>query len=224
MVLVLDDVHLVADDATLDQLTFFLERSPAWLRTVLISRSDPNVPLARWRVQGLLSEIRQQTLALTPAEGKELLDRFDGLVLSDADAELLVGRTEGWAAALQLAGLSLKDRDDATTFLREVLGTDRMLFDYVVAEVLDRLPKDERDAVLVLSLLDDIDGSRCAAMTGAADGASVVRHLIGRGLPVVPLDSQQQTVRFHQLFRDLVFNELRLRRPDDLAALHQPSS
>ena len=221
MVLVLDDVHLVSDDETLDQLAFFLERSPEWLRTVLVSRSDPALPLARWRVRDLLGEIRQQALALTTDEAKELLEGFDGLALSDADAELLIARTEGWAAALQLAGLSLQGRDDASTFLREVLGADRMLFDYVVAEVLDRLPDDEREAVLVLSLLDDIDSRRCTAMTGMPDGQALITRLLARGLPLMPLDAQRQTVRFHQLFRDLVLNELTLRRPMDLVALHR---
>ena len=146
---------------------------------------------------------------------------FEGLVLSDEDAEFLINRTEGWAAALQLAGLSLADRDDASTFLRDVVGTDRMLFDYVAAEILDRLPDDERDAVLALSLLDDIDGPRCTVMTGVADGEALLRRLHQRGLPLAPLDAQHQTVRFHQLFRDLVLNELKLRRGDDLAALHR---
>jgi LuxR family maltose regulon positive regulatory protein len=221
MVLVFDDVPLLVDQTILDQLAFFLERAPAWLRTILISRNDPNLPLARWRVRGLLTEIRQLTLALTTAEAKDVLDNFDGLALSDSDTEFLICRTEGWAAALQLAGLSIADRQDATTFLREVLGADRMLFDFVASEILDRLPSDERDAGLALSLLDDIDSARCASMTGAADGGLLLRRLLQRGLPLVPLDAQRQTVRFHQLFRDLVVSELKLRRPDDIGGLHR---
>jgi LuxR family maltose regulon positive regulatory protein len=218
--LVLDDVHLISDDIA-DQLAFFLDRSPLWLRTILCARSEPKLPLARWHLQGVLTQVRQQTLALTADEAEAALKGFEGLELGRADVGFLVRRIDGWAAALQLVALALVGRLDPSRFVSDVVGTDRMLFDYIVSDVLDRLPGKERDAVLVLSLLDDIDGARCTAMTGAGDGQLLLRRLVEWGLPLVTLDTDRTVVRYHQLFRDLVREELTIRRAGDVPGLHR---
>ena len=121
-------------------LAFFIERSPASLRVVLCSRADPALPIARWRARGWITEIRQHDLALKPAEAFDLLRGMDFVDIDETSEQLLIDVTEGWPAALHLACLSLRGRDDAGRFVGEVLSSDRMLFDYVVGEVLDRLP------------------------------------------------------------------------------------
>ena len=219
-VLVIDEVHLI-EPALLEQLAFFVERLPTSVRVVLCSRTDPRLPIARWRARGWVTDIRQQDLALQPAEALRLLRAMTFLDIDDASEQLLIDVTEGWPAALHLACLSLRGRHDAARFVGEVLGSDRMLFDYVVGEILDQLEEEERDAVLALSLLTDIDPARCVIMTGVSDGEVLLERLIRLGLPLVSLETNRRTVRFHDLFRSLVRLELELREAPFLAALRR---
>ena len=208
-VLVIDEAHLI-EPALLEQLAFFVERLPTSVRVVLCSRTDSRLPIARWHARGWITEIRQHDLVLQPAEALGLLRAMTFLDIDDASEQLLIDVTEGWPAALHLACLSLRGRHDAARFVGEVLSSDRMLFDYVVGEILDQLAEEEREAVLVLSLLTDIDPARCVIMTGVSDGEALLERLIRLGLPLVSLDPNRRTVRFHDLFRSLVRLELEL--------------
>ena len=221
MLLVLDEVHLIAP-ALIEQLAFFIDRLPPSLRVVLCSRADPALPIARWRARGWITEIRQHDLALEPAEAFGLLRAMDFVDIDETSEQLLIDVTDGWPAALHLACLSLRGRDDAGRFVGDVLDSDRMLFDYVVGEVLDRLPAQEREAVLALSLLTDIDPQRCVTVTGVSDGEALLERLTRLGLPIVSLDPHRRTVRFHDLFRSLVRLELELRHDARaVAVLHR---
>jgi LuxR family maltose regulon positive regulatory protein len=220
-VFVFDDVHHIVDPMIIGQLEFFVERAPSLLKIVLITRSDPPFPIARWRAQGLLSEIRQSDLELRPEEASYLLRAVPLLALRASTEDRLIERTGGWPAALQLAALSLSGRDDADRFVRDDLENDRMLFDFVVGEVLDRLTAEDRQAVLALSVLDDIDATRCEMLTDCVSGEALIRRLARIGLPIVFLDARGRTFRFHALFRELVQLELKLRTGPTIVDLHR---
>ncbi len=224
VVLVLDDVHQVSSPAIIQQLTFFLERAPAWLHVVLVSRSVPKLPIARWRSQHLLAEVRQDDLMLQVPEAQDVLRGMEFLDLDESTERRLIELAAGWPAALQLAGLSLRDRADADTLVREHLASDRALFDFVVGEVLDRLSPATRRAVLELSVLDDIDARRCEALTGVDDGEALLAELVGLGLPIVAIGVEGRTFRFHHLFRALVRLELGIREAALVESLHRKAA
>ena len=221
MTMVMDDLHHIASPEVAEQLTFFLERAPDWLRVVLISRTTPSLPIARWRAQGLLVDVRQDDLALSSDEAKRAIRQMSFLRLSATGEEQLIGLAAGWPAALQLAALSLRDRDDADELVEASLNGQRLLFDYVVGEVLDRLPAAERQAVLELSVLDDIDPRRCEVLAQTGDGEALLLELVRLGLPLVVLEPGEQTYRFHHLFRALVRLELQLRDEPMVESIHR---
>ena len=221
MTMVIDDLHLVSSAEIIEQLAFFLDRSPAWLRVVLVSRSVPRLPIARWRAQGVVSELRQGDLALSDGEALQAIARMPFLELSPAGQRHLIGLADGWPVALQLAALALGGREDSEQVVKENLHGNRLLFDYVVGEVLDRLPALQRDAVMELSMLDDIDPRRCEALTGVEDGEGLLLELVRLGLPLVALEPGEHTYRFHRVFRELVHLELQLRKPSSIRAIHR---
>jgi LuxR family maltose regulon positive regulatory protein len=220
-VMVFDDVHHITDAAIIEQLEFFIERAPPSLKIIVITRTDPPYPVARWRVQGLLSEIRQADLELRPNEAAGLLSGVPFLTLDASTRDRLIDHTGGWPAALHLAALSVSGREDADRYVREDLESDRMLFDFVVGEVLERLPTEDRGAVLALSMLDDIDATRCELLTDCTSGDALLRRLVRIGLPIVSLDAGRRTFRFHALFRELVQLELKLRDAPRVVDLHR---
>ncbi len=221
MILVLDDVHHITEPAIIDQLAFFLERTPEWLRIVVVSRTDLRLPSARWQAEGLATEIRQGVLNMVPREALQMIRAMPNLGLDSSTEERLIEITGGWPVALQLAALSLRGRPDADRFVRDDLADDRLLFDYVVGEVLGQLSADDRQAVLALSVLDDIDRQRCEQLTGSTAGDVLLLRLVRLGLPIVSLAGNRRTYRFHALFRDLVRLELQLQDSTFLRELHR---
>ncbi|HEY2270014.1 MAG TPA: AAA family ATPase, partial [Streptosporangiaceae bacterium] len=163
--LVLDDYHLISAQQVHESLAFLLEHRPAGICLVLASRSDPPLPLARLRARGQLTEIRAAELRFTPAEAAELLQHA-GSALPDASVAALAARTEGWAAGLQLAALSLRGQDDAAAFVAAFTGSHRYVLDYLAEDVLDRQDKQLRAFLLETSVLERLSGPLCDAVTG----------------------------------------------------------
>jgi LuxR family maltose regulon positive regulatory protein len=190
---------------------------------VLASRSEPPLPLHRWRVEGRLAEIHNAQLAFDDDEAGALLAGLGAALDSDGVA-LLARRTEGWAAGLQLAGLSIRDRDDASTYLAEVASTDRNLADYLTAEVLQQQSEDVTDFLLATSVLRDLDARACRAITGHRDAHQRLRDLETRGLFLVPLDHERLHYRYHHLFAQLLQAELHQRDERREVELHQAAS
>ena len=147
---------------------------------VLASRSEPPLPLHRWRVEDRLAEIRNTELAFDDDDAAALLAGLGAAVDRDA-VSLLTRRTEGWAAGLQLAGLSVRDRDDAADYLLDFASTDRNLTDYLTAEVLHQQPDDVTDFLLATSVLRDLDARVCRAITGHHDARERLRDIEARG-------------------------------------------
>jgi LuxR family maltose regulon positive regulatory protein len=221
MVLILDDYHLVTNRAVHEQLAFVIGRLPANLRLVLATRSDPMLPLARLRASGDLVEMRSGDLRFGVIEAAHLLNDVLGLDLAEADIQLLHRRTEGWAAGLYLAALSLAGRRDAAAFIRTFAGDNRHIVDYLMAEVLDNQPPKLRAFLLHTSVLTRLSGALCDAMLQTCGSASVLEDVERENLFVVPLDTSRRWYRYHQLFRELLRAELQRSERDLVAGLHR---
>jgi LuxR family transcriptional regulator, maltose regulon positive regulatory protein len=219
-VLVLDDCHVLHDATVLDQLAFLLLHAPRQLRVVLSARADPAVSLHVLRVRGGLVEIRARHLAFTDDETGALLSAH-GVDLPGRLVGALRERTEGWAAGLRLAALSLQDRDDPARFVDEFAGDDRVVGDYLVAEVLDRLPPRRRAFLLRTAVADRLCGDLADALTGDDDGAAVLAELERTNAFVVALDAHGGWYRRHALFGELLRARLPRELRDEVPELHR---
>jgi LuxR family maltose regulon positive regulatory protein len=224
IVLVLDDYHLVDAQQVHASLAFLLEHLPAGLRLVLASRSDPPLPLARLRARGQLTELRTEELRFTAEEAAALLRESAGPGLPGAAVAALAARTEGWAAGLQLAALSLRGRSDIAGFVAAFSGSHRYILDYLTEEVLDGQPEQVREFLLETSVLERLSGGLCDAVTGGDDGQAMLEQVEQAGLFLVPLDEVRGWWRYHHLFADLLRARLQQQRPGRVAPLHRAAA
>jgi LuxR family transcriptional regulator, maltose regulon positive regulatory protein len=221
LVLILDDYHLITDAICHQTLGWFLDHLPAEVHVVLSTRVDPPLPLARMRARGELAELRVGELQFTAEEAGELLNGSMGLALAAEDVARLAERTEGWAAGLVLAGLSLRGRPDPSGFIAAFSGDDRHVAGYLVAEVLERQPEELRGFLLRTSVLERLSGPLCDAVLETQGSAALLRELERSSLFVVPLDDRRQWYRYHQLFADLLRLRLGARAPGLVPVLHR---
>ena len=224
VVMVLDDYHVIDARDVLDGMAFLLEHLPPQIHLVIASRADPALPLARLRGRGELVEIRAADLRFTPEEAAAYLNGVMGLGLTAEDVTALEGRTEGWIAALQLAALSMRGRDDVAGFIAGFAGDDRYIVDYLVEEVLQRQSDHVRHFLLQTSILDRLSGPLCDAVTGRDGGKAMLEALDRGNLFLVPLDDRRQWYRYHQLFADVLQAHLLDEQPDDVPELHRRAS
>ena len=218
--LVVDDVHELGPDA-LRQLELLIMRAPAGLRFVLAGRHDVRLGLHRLRLEGELAEIREPDLRFTVAEAGELLAAA-GVGLPEVG--LLVQRTEGWAAGLRLAALSLAGHPDPGRLAAEFSGTERTVSEYLLAEVLDRQPGPVRRLLLRTSILDRVNGELADLLTKDAGGERVLQDLEAANAFVVALDAARSWFRYHQMFAGLLRLELRRAEPDQVTGLHRAAA
>ncbi|MGH3337373.1 MAG: AAA family ATPase, partial [Propionibacteriaceae bacterium] len=223
-VLVLDDYHVIDARAVDDVLTFVLEHLPPQMRLVVSTREDPDLPLARLRARGQLTELRATDLRFTPDEAAEFLKEVMSLELSAEDIAALESRTEGWIAGLQLAALSMQGREDVPSFIRAFAGDNRYIVDYLVEEVLQRQPERVRSFLLRTSILDRLSGPLCDAITDQEDTGVMLETLERGNFFVVPLDDRRQWYRYHHLFAEVLRAHLRAEQPDQVSILHQRAS
>jgi LuxR family transcriptional regulator, maltose regulon positive regulatory protein len=221
LVLVLDDYHVIHNEAIHTAFTFLLEHQPGKLHIVVSTRVDPPWPLARFRVRNQLVEVRAQDLRFTTEETTSFLNRMMGLDLTIDDVAALEDRTEGWVAGLQLAALSMKGRSDITGFIKAFTGSHVYIAEYLAEEVLKRQPKDIQEFLLKTSLLERLNAGLCEAVTGCEDGQSVLMALKRANLFLLPLDDEQQWYRYHHLFADLLVFRLKQTLPaSEIQKLH----
>jgi len=218
-VLVLDDYHLIDAQPVHASLAFLLEHLPPGLHLVLASRSDPPLPLARLRAGRQLAELRAGDLRFTGDEAAALLREATGADLPGAAVTALASRTEGWAAGLQLAGLSLRGQADTAGFVAAFSGSHRYVLDYLTEEVLERQPEPVRGFLLETSTLDRLSGPLCDAVTGRADSQAMLEQVEQAGLFLVPLDEVRGWWRYHHLFADLLRARLQAERPGRVPTL-----
>lgn len=222
VVLILDDVQELTDASVLQELELLVRHAPPQLRLVLATRVDPPLPLQRLRVSGQLAQLRQADLAFTTAEAADLLATCDPQPkLSEDDLALLQARTEGWAAGLRLAALSLQDQPDPHRFVTEFAGDDQSIADYLVGEVLDRQPEELRSFLLRTCIVEELDGDLADALTGGHDGEWTLARLARANTFVQALGPHGRFYRYHQLFAGLLRCELRREAPDQVAGLHR---
>ena len=221
VVLVLDDYHMIDARDIHDGMAFFLEHLPSQAHLVLATRADPALPLARLRARGELVEIRAVDLRFTPGEAAAYLNEAMGLDLAAGDVAALEARTEGWIAALQLAALSMQGRDDVAGFIAGFAGDDRYIVDYLVEEVLHRQPGQVRSFLLETSILSQLSGPLCDAVTGQAGGKAMLEALDRGNLFLVPLDDRRRWYRYHHLFADVLRVRLLDERPELAPELHR---
>lgn len=221
VVLVLDDYHVIESADIHEALAGWIDRLPATTHVILTTRADPPLPLSRWRARGELVEVRAKDLRFTPAEAAAYLKGTMGLALSDRDVDALDARTEGWIAALQLAALSMRGRDDVASFVASFAGDDRYVVDYLVDEVLARQPDDVRSFLLETSILDRLTGPLCDAVTERSDGQAMLERLERANLFLQPLDDRRLWYRYHQLFADVLRSRLLVETPDAVLWFHR---
>jgi LuxR family transcriptional regulator, maltose regulon positive regulatory protein len=221
LTLVFDDYHLVSSQEVLHSVAFLVEHLPPGIRLAVAARADPELPLARLRARDELLEIRADDLRFTEDETAALLNGTMGLALAPADIRALQHRTEGWAAGLRLAGLSLRGRPDPSAFVRAFAGDDRQIVDYLLAEVLDGLPAEIRAFLLRTSVLDRLSGPLCDAVVGGEGAQRILEEMERSNLFLVQLDTRRHWYRYHHLFGDLLRHELDRAEPGLAAVLHR---
>jgi LuxR family transcriptional regulator, maltose regulon positive regulatory protein len=218
--LVLDDVHELESAEARRQLELLLMRAPDELRVVLATRHDLRLGLHRLRLEGELTEIRAADLRFSLAEAQELLVAA-GVQLPEPTLALLYERTEGWAAGLRLAALSLAGHDDPDQFAAGFSGSEKTVAEYLLAEVLERQSKQVRRLLLRTSVLERVSGELADALAGSSDGERILQELEAENAFVVALDAARSWFRYHRLFADLLQLELRRTAPSEVTALHQ---
>ncbi len=206
--LVLDDFQVIQDRFILQVLQKLVANLPQPLHLVLLTREDPPLPLARLRANNQLTEIRAGDLRFTSPEADRFLNEVMGLSLSQADIAVLEDKTEGWIVGLQLAGLSVRDRADPSSFIAALSGSHRFILSYLTEEVLSRQPEEIQSFLLQTSILDRLSGDLCNAVTGRTDGRFLLEQLLNANLFLIPLDDEQRWYRYHHLFADLLANRL----------------
>ncbi len=220
-VLALDDYHVISHPAVHRSVEFLVSHLPERLHLVMASRSEPPIGVPRLRARGELTELRASDLRFDDGEAAALLGEVMGHDLEDSEVMVLRLRTEGWAAGLYLAGLSLRDRADATAFIDAFAGDDRLVVDYLAAEVLDHQPPERREFLLRTSILTRLSGPLCDAVARTGDAARTLADLERSNLFLVPLDSRREWYRYHHLFGELLQHELTLSAAGELPDLHR---
>ena len=220
VVLILDDLHEATGQAVVGQLRFLLRHAPPQLRLVVATRADPPLALHRLRVAGQLSEIREAELAFTLEETRRLLEDH-GVVLSAGELETLRRRTEGWAAGLRLAALSLRAHPRPERFVADLAGDDRAIAGYLVEEVLAAQPPELRAFLLRTSVAERLCGDLADALTGGSDGARVLARLEREHVFTSATGPNRTWYRYHPLFAELLRAELRYEHAAELPDLHR---
>jgi LuxR family maltose regulon positive regulatory protein len=228
-VLVLDDYHLITAQRIHEALAFLLDHPPQNMHLVVATRADPPWQFALLRGRGQLTELRLADLQFTPHEATVFLNQVMGLNLSANDITALMSRTEGWIAGLQLAALSMQDRQDLPGFIAALTGSQHHVLDYLVEEVLHRQSESVQAFLLRTSILDGLTGPLCDALNleheaAAGDGQAMLNRLERANLFVIPLDEMHQWYRYHHLFADSLRVCLEQAWPDLVPEYHRRAS
>ncbi|MGD9895120.1 MAG: LuxR C-terminal-related transcriptional regulator, partial [Dehalococcoidia bacterium] len=224
LTLVLDDYHTITNFECHESLSFFLRRLPAKLRLVIATRSDPPLGLSHLRVGGELCELRAADLCFAGDEVEAFLNDSLGLGLEADDLERLAVRTEGWAAGLYLAALSLRNRADRSAFIADFAGDNRHIVTYLGGEVLNGLPDEERAFLMQTSILERFSPALCDAVVSTSESAKRLQDLEQTNLFVISLDERAESYRYHHLLQDLLQLELKQTQPELLPVLHKRAS
>ncbi|NQU30544.1 MAG: helix-turn-helix transcriptional regulator, partial [Anaerolineae bacterium] len=206
--LVLDDYHIITNPLIHEMLEYFLEHQPPHTHLVIITRSDPSLPLARLRARGQMVEIRASDLRFTEEEAGHFFSQSMQLVLEEEDIHSLEMRTEGWAVGLQLAALALKNLPDPQNFIETFRGSHRYVLDYLAEEVIRQQRDAMREFLIQTSILERFNAESCESLTGFPDSQGLLSELEQANLFLIPLDDDRVWYRYHHLFADFLRTEL----------------
>ncbi|MGE0598226.1 MAG: LuxR C-terminal-related transcriptional regulator [Dehalococcoidia bacterium] len=223
-VLILDDFQLAESPRVAAAIRLLLDHLPADMHLVVGTRRDPQLPLPRLRARGRLLEVRAEDLRFNADEVGELLNGSERLALSTESIATLESRTEGWAAALQLAALSVKGKDDRNQFVQSFSGTHQFVYDYLAEEVFHQQDGDVRAFLLKTAVLDRMSGPLCDFVSGMTRSGSRLEQLNRANLFTVALDEDRAWFRYHRLFRDFLRRRLDVEHPGEAPALHRLAS
>jgi LuxR family transcriptional regulator, maltose regulon positive regulatory protein len=223
-VLLLDDYHLISSPKIHKAITFLIEHQPPQMHLVIATRKDPPLPIPLLRSRRQLVELRQTDLRFTGEEAARFLEMETEVALSDEDIASLTTRTEGWVAGLQMAALSLKDKEDAPRLISNFSGGHEYIMDYFASEVLAKQPEPSTTFLLQSSILDRLCGPLCEAVTGQTSGQHTLEQLQQANLFIVPMDNQRTWYRYHHLFRDLLRKQLQQEASQIIPELHRRAS
>lgn len=220
LVLVIEDLHALSNRPVVMDLGDLVTRLPSTVRCVVSTRRDPPWTLRRLRLDGRLVELRGTDLAFRQDEARQLLAAVSERELTDQDVALLTERTDGWAVGLQLAGISLRHQSDVTAAVNSFAGSDRLIAEFLLEEVLEQLEPDIRTFLLQTSVLEWLSVDLCDAVTGACNARTMLAELEDQSLFVIPLDMSRTNFRYHHLFAELLRYQLKAEDPSAARTLH----
>ncbi|HEU4494465.1 MAG TPA: hypothetical protein VFR69_09750, partial [Rubrobacteraceae bacterium] len=221
---ILDDYHAIDSEGVHTIVSFLLEHLAPNVHLVISSRIDPPLPLSRLRARNQMMELDAADLTFTPEEAASFLNTVMRLDLSAEDVAMLEERTEGWIAGLQLAALSMRDRQDVSAFISAFSGSHRDVLDYLAEEVLERQPGQVRAFLLETSIAEHLTGTLCDALTGHSDGQEMLERLERENLFIFALDEERRWYRYHHLFAEFLRGRLVRERPESAGELHLRAS
>ena len=224
MALVLDDYHCVKDSECHKLMTFFVKHLPDTVHLIFSTRYDLPLSLGRLRARDEVNEIRAEQLAFSEEEAASLLKERLHLAIDPSDLRILLDRTEGWPAAINLAALSLRGKKDAHAVIESFRGNNRFIVEVLAEEVLATLSREQREFLLRTSILERMSASLCEAVTGMKASGKLLDELKNSNLFVVPLDDNQEWYRYHKLFADFLIYELYSTQPWLVPVLHERAS
>lgn len=206
--IIFDDYHCITSHEVHQILSYMLEHQPPQLHIVVSTRVDPPFALARMRVRNNLSELRIGELSFSRQDILAFFAEVMGLALSEEEIAILEHRTEGWAAGLQLAAISLKGCDDTQGFIQAFAGDNRYIVDYLVEEVLQRQNQKHHDFLLKTSFLPQMSAGLCDYLLEIEDSQAILENVERQNLFIIPLDNIRNWYRYHHLFADLLYQKL----------------
>ena len=220
--LVLDDFHFVGNPAIHRQFAYFIDYLPPGILVTLASRTEPPLPLARWRVRRWIEDIHPGLLAFSEGECRQFFRETMGLQISDEDVHTVYHKTEGWVAAMQLSALSSTfSGKEAAKSGSQINLDERYISDYVLSEVLGQQPRDFADFLLETACCPRLCASLCDSIRESSDSQEMLERLLGQNLFLIPLDTRNEWFRYHDLFRDALLLRISHTEPEKAARLWQ---
>ena len=221
LTLVLDDYHIITDVNILNSLEFFIDHLPSNIRIIISGREEPQIPLSKLRLSGRLTEIKSSQLRFNTDEAGNLLNSIHGMNLDNKIIVSLNDKTEGWAAGLALAILSIRENENIETFITDFTGSHRYIIDYLIEEVLSGLDDETRDFMLRSSIPERFCSGLCFALTENKNSGSILDEIIQNNLFLVPLDNHRNWFRYHHLFREFLLKNLTSQSPWGIKPYHE---
>ena len=218
--LIFDDYHLIENKEINELIYFLIVNLPAHVQVVLITRSDPSIPLARLRSQHLITDIRLSDLCFSANNIYDLFKKGLNLDLTIEDAKNLEAKTEGWIAGLQLTALSLQGKANIGDFVSSMQGDNRYIVDYLIEEVLQQQSQEFRDFLLCTSVLDQFNAPLCNFMLDISNSQEIIENLEKNNMFIIPLDNERNWFRYHHLFANLLQHRLTVKLKDRIPELH----